>query len=73
VYIETYSSQHWEAGQAKDLKKNGTALNATCHFVHACHWFVSPGLGLRISFLFKPLSDWKIYNFAFDFNVDIAF
>jgi hypothetical protein len=50
-----------------------TAVNAACHFVHVWHRFASAGLGLRITFSFKPLADWKIYSFAFDFNPDIAF
>ena len=51
IYIYTYSSQYRDAGLAKEIKIIGTALYAVCqgnlamcHFVHACHRFVSPGI-----------------------------
>ena len=49
IYIYTYSSQYWNAGQAKDINKKDSS-ECCMTFGHVCHRFASPGLGLRINF-----------------------
>ena len=55
VYIYIYIFHNIEAGRTKDIKKTArTAVNITCqgnfsacHFGHACHRFLSTGLGIQ--------------------------
>jgi hypothetical protein len=51
THTHTHSLQYRDAGRAKEIKRNGTAVNAACqgnlsacHFGHSCQRFVNPGL-----------------------------